>query len=126
MDNFGVVSKNLKVLAQEPPLPELISFFHDENEEITILGMKLKNVGVSERSAVAMFAEKGVFIVEIYENSKFYGTLQPADVILSYRGREINDMRDLQEVVIGSNWVNSITVSYYRRGKGTRQISITK
>ena len=126
MDNFGVVSEKLKKLAKAPPLPELISFVHDENAEITIMGMKVRNVGVSERSAVAMFAEKGVYIVEIDEDSKFYGTLRPADVILQYRNREVDDLRDLQEAVLEPNWGNSINLTVFRRRGGTTKIAVKK
>ena len=81
---------------------------------------------MGERSAVAMFAEKGVFIVEIDEDSKFFGTLRAADVILSYQNREVNNLRELQEAVLEPNWTGSIKLTVFRRSGGMTEITIKK
>jgi hypothetical protein len=126
MHSFGVVSERLKKQAKTPPLPKLIRFVKNENDVINLMGMTLKNVGVGERSAVAMFAEKGVFIVDIDPESKFYGTLNVGEVILKYHTKEVNNLRNLQEAILVPNWNETLNITIFRRGRGTSEISIKK
>lgn len=126
MDKFGVVSEKIKAIAQKPPLPELITFIQDDNEVITVLGLNVKNVGMGERSATAMFAEKGVFVVSINEKSKFSGTLKPSDVILSYNLKEVNNVREFQEAIVVPNWNDSLEITVFRRGGGILKIAMKK
>ncbi len=115
MNNFGVVSEELKSLAQKVPLPKLISFVEEKNNEIhTVSGLNVKNMTLGERSATGMFAEKGTFIVSVNQDSRFKGTLKPKDVILSYNGKEINNVRDLQEAIIAPNWTDSLNIVVFR------------
>lgn len=115
MDNFGVVSERLQFMAQKVPLPKLIPFVEDKNNEVhTILGLNVKNMTLGERSATAMFAEKGTFIVSVNHDSRFNGVLKPKDVILSYNEREINNVRDLQEAIIAPNWTDSLNIVVFR------------
>lgn len=115
MDQFGVVSEKLKSLAQKVPLPKLISFVPDKNNEIhTVLGLNVKNMTLGERSATGMFAEKGTFIVSVNYDSRFNGILKPKDVILSYNEKEINNVRDFQEGVIAPNWTDSLKIVIFR------------
>jgi len=115
MDHFGVVSKKLKLLAQKVPLPKLISFVPNKNNEIhTVLGLNVKNMTLDERSATGMFGEKGTFIVSVNNDSKFYGNLKPKDVILSYNEKEINNVRDLQDAIIAPNWTDSLKIIVFR------------
>ena len=126
MNNFGVVSENLKALAKKPPLPKLISFVYKENEVVTINDMEVKSVKMGERSATGMFAEKGVFVVNVNEKSKFSDILKSGDVILSYNTKEINNLRDFQEAVMTPNWSASIKIGVYRRGRGMLNLILTK
>lgn len=126
MHSFGVVSEKLKKLAKSPPLPKLIKFVKNEDDVINLMGMTLKNVGVGERSAVAMFAEKGVFIIDIDPESKFYGTLNVGEVILKYHSKEVNNLRDLQEAILVPNWNETLNLTIFRRGRGTFEIAMKK
>ena len=125
MDNFGVVSEKLKALAKDPPLPELISFVYEANEVVSINDMELKSVGMGERSATGMFAEKGVFVVSVKEESKFFTLLKSGDVILNYNSKDISNLRDFQEAILAPNWSAAIKINVYRRGAGLLDLTLT-
>jgi hypothetical protein len=117
MDNFGVVSEKFKSISQRVPLPELICFIEVKNNEIhTILGLKVKNMTLGERSATGMYAEEGSFIVSVNDGSKFTGILKPKDVLISYNNKIVNNVRDLQEAVIAPNWSDSLKIVVFRGG----------
>ena len=130
MDKFGVVSEKLKVLAKKPLLPELISFVYNANEIITISGMQVKSVGLGERSATGMFAEKGVYVVAVDEQSKYFDLLQSGDVILEYNSEyisnDISKLSDFQKAVLQPNFSASIKIHVHRRGKGMFVVELTK
>jgi hypothetical protein len=117
MDHFGVVSQRLKSQAQKVPLPKLISFVSNKsNEVLTVLGLDVKNMTLGERSATAMFAEKGAFVVRVNSGSRFYGILKPKDVILAYNEKEISTLRDFQDAAISPNWTDSLKITVFREG----------
>ena len=118
MNNFGVISKKLKLLAKKVPFPKLISYV-ENNETRTILGLNVKNVTLGERSATGMFAEKGVFIVDVNKDSRFNGILKPRDIFLSYNQKEVNNMRDFQDAVIAPNWTDSLKIVVFRGGNSS-------
>jgi len=124
MNSFGVTSKKLKLLAQKVPIPKLISYV-ENNETRTILGLNVKNVTLGERSATGMFAEKGVFIVDVNKDSRFNGILKPRDIFLSYNKKEVNNMRDFQDAVIAPNWTDSLKIVIFRGGN-TSTITLKK
>ena len=113
-------------MAEKPPLPTLVTFVKDKNTTISILDMTVKNVGLGERSATGMFAEQGVFVVSIKEGSRFAENLKPADVILSYNQKEVNDVRGLQEAIMVPNWNESLELTVFRRGRGLMKITMKK
>ena len=118
MNNFGVISKKLKLLAKKVPFPKLISYV-ENNETRTILGLNVKNVTLGERSATGMFAEKGVFIVDVNKDSRFNGILKPRDIFLSYNQKDVNNMRDFQDAVIAPNWTDSLKIVVFRGGNSS-------
>lgn len=112
MDQFGVVSPELKKLAKQIPIPELIRL--DENDEGTqeILGMKIKNITtLGERSAAGLSDESGVWIVEVKEESLVNGILQPNDVIVKINHIPIKNIREMKEALIRVKNKIFITIS---------------
>jgi hypothetical protein len=105
MNSFGVISPRLKALAKKVPIPALLTLEKVNNDEtIDFLGAKVKSLNtLGERSATGMDDTRGVLIVEGTTASMF---LQTSDVILSFNGNQINNLRDLLEArlsVIGTN-----------------------
>ena len=126
MDHFGVVSKELKLLKQKIPLPKLLYFDPNKSNGIyTVLSLNVRNMTLDERSATGMFAEKGTFVESVNNDSKFYGIIKPNDVIISYNGIQISDVRDLKDATIALNFNNSITISVFRGG-GIMNVKLPK
>ncbi|MDB5191162.1 MAG: peptide-binding protein [Segetibacter sp.] len=95
-DSFGVVSQILKQLAQKVKLPQLIKFAVRKDEEIELIGMKVKSLTtLAERSATGMHAEKGVLVLEVLSSSALKDFIKPNDVLLMFNGKEINDVNAL-------------------------------
>jgi PDZ domain/Right handed beta helix region len=108
MDNFGVVSPRLKLLAKKPLLPAVIALDKiDDNPVINFMGAKVKNlVTPGERSATGMNDTIGVLVLEVTHGSVAAKYFRANDVILSFNNKQVNKMRDLLEArmsVIGSN-----------------------
>ncbi|MDR2920009.1 MAG: PDZ domain-containing protein [Tannerella sp.] len=112
MDKFGVVSPELKKLAKQVPIPELI--YLDGNEEGTqeVLGMKIKNITtLGERSAAGLSDASGVWIVEVSEGSPVNGILQPNDVIIKINHMPVRNIREMKEALIRVKNKIFITIS---------------
>jgi len=108
MDSFGVVSPKLKANAKKVTLPKVIVLDKKNADEIVdFMGAKVKNLTtLGERSATGMDDTRGVLVVEVTAGSVAAVFLQPNDVILSFNGRVVNNLRDLleaQKSAIGSN-----------------------
>jgi hypothetical protein len=107
MDSFGVVSPRLKALAKKPLLPVVIALDKvNDNPVVDFMGAKVKNlVTQGERSATGMDDTRGVLVMEVAPGSGAAAFLQANDVILSFNGTKVNNLRDLLEArrsVIGS------------------------
>ncbi|MDR2038831.1 MAG: right-handed parallel beta-helix repeat-containing protein [Bacteroidales bacterium] len=111
MDQFGVVSENLKNKAEKIPIPELVSLNHSEDHVYEMLGMKLKNITtLGERSAAGLSDASGVWVVEVLPGSVAEGIIQPNDVIIQFHRRKINHIRDLKEAQMQSGSRKSVTL----------------
>src|SRR5665648_117312 len=107
MDNFGVVSPNLKAIAKKIPLPEVLKLGNlTEDETLDFMGAKIKTLRtMGERSATGMAGTYGVLVLSVPGSSRLTGLLQPNDVVLSLNQKKTNTIRDLMEArmtVIGS------------------------
>ncbi len=107
MDSFGVVSPRLKALAKKPLLPVVMALDKvNDDQVIDFMGAKVKNLATQgERSATGMDDTRGVLVMEVAPGSGAAPFLQANDVILSFNGARVNNLRDLLEArrsVIGS------------------------
>ncbi len=101
MDQFGVISPELKTLAKPVPIPELIELDGSSEEIQEILGMKMKNITtLGERSAAGLSNESGVWVVEVGEESLANNLLQPNDVILRINKTPVENVREMKRILI--------------------------
>ena len=101
MDQFGVVSPELKKLAKPVTIPELIQMGGDDKDIQEVLGMKVKNITtLGERSAAGLSDASGVWLIEISEESPVKGILQSNDVILKINHIPVKNVREMKEALI--------------------------
>ena len=93
MDNFGVVSYDLKCLAAEPIMPMVEYITNDcADQIIEWRGLKLKNLSTpGEQSATGMGSLRGVYVVS---NDTTNPTLRANDVIVKVGANEICNLAD--------------------------------
>ncbi|KAA0993455.1 PDZ domain-containing protein [Dyadobacter aurulentus] len=117
MDQFGVVSPELKSQAAMVPLPEITSFADSQTKnEIGWLGGRVRNVaGLGDRSAYGLPDEKGV-IVETLPGGTILGRsgLQKGDVIRSLNKREVKTVADLMNIFQEVNWMGKGDIEFFR------------
>lgn len=114
MDSFGVVSARLKTIAKKPLFPA-VSLNRQENkdEAIDFMGARVKNLRtVGEQSATGMDRIRGVLILSVARASAASAFLQANDVILSFNGRQVNDLEDLLKAQIAVTKTNSEVVVF--------------
>jgi hypothetical protein len=98
MDQFGVVSPELKVLAKKTPLPELLEISGDGDRLQQFSGMKLRNVTtLGDRSAAGLSEISGVWVVAVPDDVRFGEIFQANDVILAANGKKITNVSDLRK-----------------------------
>jgi hypothetical protein len=97
MYQFGVVSANLKAVANHVVIPALIFRSSTSKQSVyEVMGARMKSLNtLGERSATGMAAETGVIVLEVSPASNLYGNIFPNDVILSLQGKPIKDINDL-------------------------------
>lgn len=115
MDNFGVVSSNLKRIAKTPKFSVPLINKEIINTEIVVWnGIRIKNLEtLGERSATGMDSERGVYVISVidpYSSLKDY--FQANDVILELADHSINNLDDLKDVLrqIDSNKIYKFVV----------------
>lgn len=115
MDQFGVVSPRLKVLADEPEIPALNLVQRTKSNAFVFMGGEVKDIETSgEVSATGMFDKVGVLVVVQPTEGVFRRIkLKAGDVILSVDGREIKDVDTFfndKAMFQGKDDIKSITV----------------
>ncbi|MEO8535446.1 MAG: right-handed parallel beta-helix repeat-containing protein [Flavobacterium sp.] len=118
MNNFGVISTRLKVLAKKVNIPEIIVFKKSNDDEvIDFLGAKVKNLNtLGERSATGMDNTRGVLVLEVAKTSPSAKFLQPNDVILTFNNKQVNSLKDLLEAYRSHNSMKTEVV-FFRNQK---------
>lgn len=112
MDQFGVVSPELKVLAKPVPIPALIRLNGNDDGVQEIMGMKVKNITtLGERSAAGLSDASGVWVMEVPGDSPAGGLLRPDDVILQINRSPVKNVRDMREALIKVRSKVIITIS---------------
>jgi len=120
MDNFGVVSPELKRLAKTPQLS--VPIVKDENTESKVIvwqGWRIKNLEtLGERSATGMDSERGVYVVTLVEfDSKMRDFLQANDVILRFNRKDVNNLDDLKNAAKQINFAKPVEMVILRNQK---------
>lgn len=102
MDQFGVVSPNLKAIAHTPemPAPILLSS-RKENSVIHWNGIAIKNLQtLGERSATGMDSERGVYVISVSTlGSELRDYIHPNDVILKIGNISVDNLDDMQKAL---------------------------
>ncbi|MDR6568401.1 PDZ domain-containing protein [Chitinophaga ginsengisegetis] len=94
MNQFGVVSANLKAIAKKAPLPVLKAATAASSNISNWLGAQVKNIEtLGERSAAGLPDNKGAFLVAVPENFRY--PVKTGDVILQLGERNVNNVNDL-------------------------------
>lgn len=122
VDNFGVISSNLKKLAKTPRITlPLIKVGNVVSDIIEWQGWRVKNLEtLGERSATGMDSERGVYVIAIVDYySKLKDFLQANDVILKFDGKTINNLIDLQSATSLADETKSIEIIVFRNQKET-------
>jgi hypothetical protein len=117
MDDFGVVSPELKNKAAHVPLPVINNLANGEGtKELNWLGGKLRNVnGLGDRSAYGLPDEKGVVLEAAPENSILARAgLKKGDVIRSLNKRDIDNVTELINVFQEVNWMGQGEIEFFR------------
>lgn len=117
MDEFGVVSPQLKAKAAHVPLPIIVNSKDVENvKEMTWLGGKLHNVnGLGDRSAYGLPDENGVVIGDIISGSILTkSALKKGDVIRSLNKKNVNNLSDLTNIYQEINWSGQSEIEVFR------------
>ncbi|TDE11330.1 PDZ domain-containing protein [Dyadobacter psychrotolerans] len=117
MDEFGVVSPDLKAKAASVILPAINTLSGAETaKEITWLGGKLRNVnGLGDRSAFGLPDEKGVIIEYIaYGSILSKSDLKNGDVIRSMNNKTVANVADLTNVFQEINWTGKSEIEVFR------------
>ena len=119
MDSFGVQIAELKRLAKQPDIPELIvpGFYTYAKKTVIWLGGTIKAIeSGEEQSALGLFTPQGILIEKIPEGSELqrHGFL-PRDVILKVDGQPIQSMGALLSAYQENVWKGKITMTIQRR-----------
>src|SRR6266576_217344 len=103
MDNFGVQSPKLKVIARQPVMPLRSSdatptLSETRSREVAVwAGAKVRNiVGLGEVSAAGSPGETGVILLEVPDTSDAAKAgFSAGDVLLAFNGKPIKQLKDL-------------------------------
>lgn len=118
MDQFGVLTDNLKKLAQTPEIPQLIrqEFQVKKQKTFELLGMTLKNIeSVEEQSASGLVNTQGVIILDLIHNSLAQKSgLRKGDVIVKSGDNKVIDIPSLYEAYQGDRWKGRLSLQIMR------------
>ncbi|MBD0830610.1 PDZ domain-containing protein [Aestuariibaculum sediminum] len=118
MDQFGVQKPDLKLIAKQPEIPELISKLEKNSKTNTFkwLGTTLKNIETpEEQSASGLFDMNGIIVLKIEENSKLSpSNLKENDVIIGLNDDKIKNTEDFLNKYQGVSWQGQMTITVIR------------
>jgi hypothetical protein len=120
MNNFGVVSPDLKRKAKTPKITSPVIITEVNKSEIMEWqGWRIKNLEtLGERSATGMDAERGVYVVSLAKpESGLKDFLQANDVILKFDGKQVNKLTDLQNAAEKADFARPIEIVLFRNQK---------
>jgi hypothetical protein len=117
MDQFGVVSPDLKKLTIKVPVPTLNTVTTEATDaEMTWLGGRLRNVaGLGDRSAYGLPDEHGVIIDDVPGGSVLAkSNLKKGDVIRTIDNKPVNNVSELSRVYQEISWTGHSSIGIYR------------
>ena len=120
MDRFGVVSPRLKKLAKQPQMSTpIMATSAIDKDIVTWCGARIKNLDtLGERSATGMESERGVYVISIDAlGSALRDYIKPNDVILSFAGIAVNNLKDLYEAIQKTNLSKPQEIIIFRTQK---------
>ena len=129
MNEFGVVSADLKAKSAHVPLPALTASSDGKAiQEMDWLGGRVRNVnGLGDRSAFGLPDEKGVVIESIADGSLLTKAgLKKGDVIRSMNQKSISNVKDLTNVFQEINWTGKGDVEYFRNQQSLKGVILFK
>ena len=124
MDQFGVVSEQLKTLADTPEIPVLFieAFQKIKTASFEFLGALVRNVeGIGDRSAAGLENENGILVIDLPVGSlaKNQGLLIN-DVILELNGLKTTNVKQLMESFQGERWKGHVELVVVRNQNKTK------
>lgn len=82
------------------------------------LGVRIQDIGDDIAESLALKSSKGVLLGDVFENSPAQAAgLKMGDVILSFNGKEVENVRKLQRMVSETEIGNAVTLGVWRQGK---------
>ena len=121
MNNFGVVSLELKKIAKSPEIPPLILFqpvAEGANSTKIWLGVRIKNVEtLGEQSAAGIGKIAGILVLEGAPGNSGASQLRKGDIILKGEGKEVVNIKDLLRIHQQVNWTGNMDLVIFRNQK---------
>ncbi len=113
MDQFGVVSADLKKVANHVVIPLLMRSTVNKQPVYEFMGAMIKNLStLGERSATGMASETGVLVLEVAEKSPLRPYIKANDVILKVNNKTISKLTDL-----AAGYKGSVAITIFRDQK---------
>jgi hypothetical protein len=116
MNEFGVISPELKAIAVKPPLPFLnTSYGSSKISEAIWLESKIRNItGPGDRSAYGLPDETGVLIETIAGRVLTKSELKKGDVIRALGKRNVGNITELMDLYQAVNWQGHAEIEIIR------------
>ena len=120
MDEFGVVSADLKKLAKTPEVPVLKDPKASEGKtstEVSWLRNEIKGVdSMEEQSAYGLNTAEGVIILKMWDGSPAYEGkgLRSKDVILAVEGEKVTSVKEFFEALKKYNYTETVKMLVMR------------
>jgi hypothetical protein len=116
MNEFGVVSPELKSKARKVEIPTFVEKVEKgEQDTYEFLGARVKNLNtLGERSATGMASEIGVLVLDVPKKSLLYGLVFPNDVILKLNALPVANVKELINIQMGLPFQPKAMVEVFR------------
>ena len=111
-DTTQIVSKKELTGGTSTKDYELINQYYMENSQNTAIYQALKLAGKD-----AKLDYKGVYVLQVADNSSFKETLNIADTVTGINGKSFKSSKDLVKYVTGLKLDSQVTVQYTSQGK---------
>lgn len=117
MDNFGVVSPDLKLLAKKPEMPFPVVAGDKQSSKIVEWGgFRIKNLEtLGERSATGMDTERGVYVVTLTDfGGGLRDFIKPNDTILGIEGITVNNLDEFRKALQQLDLTQPLEMTIFR------------